>query len=148
MAIWPLEDRQERLLGRLDFACGVDQVIVDDRLVLMDRDAGVLADHEVLGPEGVRRRLVRAEVLNGHHVGRDLGRCRNVLQRHHCWHVLGSASDRRLSPTGPTYEQGPSECHDGKENTEDQEDAVALRLNLRRQSTHLLIFWRLAPRRA
>src|SRR2546425_7257883 len=85
--------------------------------------------------------------MNVAHGTRDLGRRRNILFGHHRRHVLRSSSDRYIATRGSANEQGPSERHNGKENTEDQEDAVALRLNLRRQSTHLLKLGASAPRR-
>src|ERR1700730_6528512 len=112
----------------------------------MDRDRRELADDQVLRPERVRRCLVRRELLDGNHVRSDHGRCRDVFRRDHGRHVL-RPSNRYRAARGSANEQGPSERHNGKENTEDQEDAVALRLNLRRQSTHLLILGASAPRR-
>src|SRR4029077_16322794 len=139
-------NRQARLLRRLDAADVADDVIVDDRGPCMNRDRRELADDQVLRPERVGRRLVRRELLDGNHVRSDLGRCRDVFRRYHGRHVLRS-SNRYRAARGSANEQGPSKRHNGKENTEDQEDAVALRLNLRRQSTHLLILGVSAPRR-
>src|ERR1700736_3749632 len=112
----------------------------------MDRDRRELADDQVLRPERVRRCLVRRELLDGNHVRSDHGRCRDVFRRDHGRHVL-RPSNRYRAARGSANEQGPSKRHNGKENTEDQEDAVALRLNLRRQSTHLLKLGASAPRR-
>src|ERR671934_35007 len=131
------------LIGRLNTAGIRNDVVVDDRRVCMDWQCGILANHQVLGTEGKRRHLVFRELLNGHQVRGDLGRCRDVFGGHDDVNGLPPSNHRRAS-RGSANEQGPPERHDGEENTEDQEDAVALRLYLSRQSTHLLKFGAIA----
>src|SRR5207237_2140061 len=70
-----------------------------------------------------------------------------VFGRHHGGDVPRTGVQRVSAAPRSANQQSPSKRHDGEEKSEDQEDAVALRLYLSRQSTHLLIFGASACRR-